>query len=133
MRWRRTRCCFVRSRRHPRFLTPHRAIAFTAAVALIYVSVRTFEQLAEAMVIGTEPFNVLLVIAVLKLRRTRPALPRPYRIPGYPWVPLVFLVAMIGVLLNALIEHPESTLLSVGIILLGVPIFALLRTFVLKM
>ena len=118
---------------HPRFLTPHRAIAFTAAVALIYVSVRTFEQLAEAMVIGTEPFNVLLVLAVLTLRRTRPAQPRPYRIPGYPWVPLVFLVAMIGVLLNALIEHPESTLLSVGITLLGVPIFALLRTFVRKL
>ena len=54
-------------------------------------------------------------------------------LPGYPWVPLVFLVAMIGVLLNALIEHPESTLLSVGITLLGVPIFALLRTFVRKL
>ena len=112
---------------HPRFLTPHRAIAFTAAVALIYVSGRTFEQLAEAIVIGTEPFNVLLVLAVLVLRRTRPALPRSYRIPGYPWVPLVFLVAMVGVLLNALIEHPGSTLLSIGMTLLGVPIFAVRR------
>ena len=117
---------------HPRFLTPHRAIAFTAAVALIYVSARTFEQLAEAMVIGTEPFNVLLVLAVLLLRRTRPRLPRPYRIPGYPVAPVVFLLAMIGVLLNALLEHPGSTLLSVGITLLGVPIFAVLRGFVSK-
>jgi basic amino acid/polyamine antiporter, APA family len=112
---------------HPRFLTPHRAIAFTAGIALIYVSARTFEQLAEAMVIGTEPFNVLLVFSALMLRRTRPALPRPYRIPGYPWVPLVFLVAMAGVLLNALIEHPGSTLLSIGMTLLGVPIFVVRR------
>ena len=113
---------------HPRFLTPHRAIAFTAVVALTYVSVRTFEQLAEAMVIGTEPFNLLLVLAVLNLRRTRPALARTYRIPGYPWVPIVFLVAMTGVLTNALIEHPRSTLLSIGITLLGFPIFAVRRS-----
>ena len=93
---------------------------------------RTFEQLAEAMVIGTEPFNVLLVLAVLMLRRNRPGLPRSYRIPGYPWVPLVFLFAMIGVVVNAPIEHPESTLLSVGISLLGVPIFASRRIYVRK-
>jgi amino acid transporter len=108
---------------HPRFLTPHRAIAFSAALALLYIFVRTFEQLAEAVVVGFWPFYVLLVLAVFVLRRTRPDTPRAYRTFAYPWVPLVFLVASVVLLTNALVEHPLSTGFSVGITLLGIPVF----------
>jgi basic amino acid/polyamine antiporter, APA family len=114
---------------HPRFLTPHGAIAFSAGLAVLYVSIRTFEQLAEALIIGTWPFDALLVVAVFVLRRTRPDLPRPYRTFGYPWVPLIFLLASMGLLTSALVEHPQSTLLSLGITLLGIPVFFVWRVF----
>lgn len=108
---------------HPRFGTPNVAIALAALLGIGYVSVRTFEQLAEAFVLGIWPFYVLCVIAVFLLRRRRPDAPRPYLTWGYPWVPGLFLLASLGMLGNALARQPASTLLGFGIILSGVPVY----------
>jgi basic amino acid/polyamine antiporter, APA family len=108
---------------HPVFGTPHVAIALAAGLGIAYVSVRTFEQLAEAFVLGIWPFYVLCVIAVFLLRRRRPDAPRPYLTWGYPWVPGLFLVASVGMLGNALVRQPLSTLLGFAIILSGVPVY----------
>jgi amino acid transporter len=108
---------------HPRWRTPWGAILLAAALGVGYVSVRTFEQLADAFILGIWPFYALAVGAVFRLRHRRPELERPYRTVGYPVVPLVFLLASLAMLLNALVEQPGSTLFGFGIILLGVPVF----------
>jgi APA family basic amino acid/polyamine antiporter len=108
---------------HPRFGTPNVAIALAATLGILYVSVRTFEQLAEAYVLGIWPFYVLAVIAVFLLRRRRPDIERPYRTFGYPVVPAVFLLASLAMLGNAVLNRPVSTLLGFGIILAGVPVY----------
>jgi basic amino acid/polyamine antiporter, APA family len=108
---------------HPSFGTPHVAITLAALLGIGYVSVRTFEQLAEAFVLGIWPFYVLCVIAVFVLRRRRPDAPRPYLAWGYPWVPILFLLASLGMLGNALVRQPATTLLSFGIILSGFPVY----------
>lgn len=108
---------------HPRFGTPHVAIALAALLGIGYVSLRTFEQLAEAFVLGIWPFYVLCVVGVFMLRRRRPDAPRPYRTWGYPWVPVLFLLASLAMLGNALARQPSSTLLGFAIILSGVPVY----------
>lgn len=108
---------------HPRFRTPWAAIALAAALGIGYVSIRSFEQLADAFILGIWPFYALAVGAVYILRRKRPELARPYRTVGYPVVPMVFLVASLAMLLNAAVEQPVSTLIGFGVILLGVPVF----------
>lgn len=108
---------------HPRYRTPWVAISLAALLGVAYVSIRSFEQLADAFVLGIWPFYALAVGAVYILRRTRPDLVRPYRTAGYPWVPFVFLAASLAMLLNALVEQPVSTLVGVGIILAGVPVY----------
>jgi amino acid transporter len=115
---------------HPRYRTPHAAIAFTGALAILYISIRTFEQLAEAYIIGIWPFLALAIVGVFILRRRRPDLNRPYRTFGYPLVPLVFLVASVGLIGNALVRHPGSTLFSFAITLLGLPVYFLWKGFV---
>jgi basic amino acid/polyamine antiporter, APA family len=47
---------------------------------------------------------------------------------GYPWVPAVFVVAMTGLVLNTLYERPLQSLLGVGLVALGVPLFRWRRT-----
>jgi APA family basic amino acid/polyamine antiporter len=89
--------------------------------------VRTFEQLADAFILGIWPFYVLAVAAVFILRRRHPELERPYRTVGYPVVPLVFLLASVALLLNALIRQPTTTLISFGVIAAGVPVYYLWR------
>jgi APA family basic amino acid/polyamine antiporter len=108
---------------HGRWRTPWGAIALAAALGVGYVSVRSFEQLADSFILGIWPFYALAVGAVFILRRDRPELERPYRTVGYPFVPLVFLIASLAMLLNALVEAPRSTLFGFGIILLGIPVF----------
>jgi amino acid transporter len=110
---------------HPRWRTPAGAIALAALLGIGYVSVRSFEQLADSFILGIWPFYALAVGAVFRLRRTRPDLPRPYRTVGYPWVPLAFLVASVAMLLNALVEQPASTAFGFAIILLGIPVYYL--------
>jgi amino acid transporter len=108
---------------HPRNRTPHIAIMFTTALALLYVGFRSFDQLAETFVIMTWPFFTLAVAGVFVLRRRRPDAARPYRTVGYPFVPIVFITAGILLLTNAVVKHPVSTLASFGVVLLGWPVY----------
>jgi amino acid transporter len=115
------------ARVHPRFRTPHVAVIAHGVVALVCVWWRTFEQLAAAFVLGIWPFLALATAGVLILRRTRPDLARPYRTPGYPLVPLIFIVGTLWVVASALLAQPATTLAGAGLTLLGVPIYLFRR------
>lgn len=110
---------------HRKYETPWLAIVLTSALGAAYVSIRTFERLADDFILGIWPFYALAVGAVFVLRRRRPDLERPYHTFGYPFVPLVFLVASVLMLGNSLIKQPTSTLLDFGIILIGIPVYAI--------
>ena len=68
-------------------------------------------------------FHAATGAAVLTLRRTRPALPRPYRTWGYPWVPVVFIVSALALVVNTLIEKPVVSLVGFGFLALGLPVY----------
>jgi APA family basic amino acid/polyamine antiporter len=74
-------------------------------------------------VLGVWPFYALAVAAVFVLRRTRPDMPRPYKTWGYPIIPLLFLVASFGMVLNALWTNPVDTGITFAIMLAGIPIY----------
>lgn len=108
---------------HQRFHTPHFAIAFIAVTAIALVALRTWDQLRELLIVGAWPFIALAVLAVPVLRRHHPEISRPYRTPGYPFVPLAFVAASLAVLGNITVQHPGSTLASFGFTLLGIPVY----------
>jgi len=107
----------------PRFHSPSVAIALATVLGIAYVLENDFAQLADKFVLGIWPFYALGVGAVFVLRRTRPQLPRPYRVWGYPLVPLVFLLASILMVGNALITDPRNTGVTFLIILAGIPVY----------
>ena len=108
---------------HPTYRTPWVATLVTGVLGIAYVSVRSFEQLAGAFVLGVWPFYALAVAGVLVLRHRRPGEARAYRTAGYPLVPLAFLLASALLLGNALMEETGLTLFGFGVILAGVPVF----------
>lgn len=112
---------------HPRWRTPWGAIGLAVALGVAYVSVRSFEELAGGFVLGIWPFYALAVGAVILLRRRDPGAPRPYRTPGYPWVPLLFLLASAGLLASALVREPALTLFGFGVVACGLPAFEVVR------
>jgi amino acid transporter len=107
----------------PRYQSPSVAIWLAAALGVVYVLFNDFQQLADKFILGIWPFYALAVAAVFVLRRIRPDLPRPYRTWGYPVVPLLFLLASVGMVLNALWTDPLNTGITFGIILAGVPVY----------
>jgi amino acid transporter len=92
-------------------------------LSVLYIALHSFEQLIEAFILASLPFWALSVGSVMVLRRTRPEAVRVYRTPGYPAVPLLFVVAMVALLGNSLQEHPETTIASIGGVLAGVPLY----------
>ena len=77
---------------HPRWATPHAAILIQSAAALVLVALlRDFDRLTTYFVVVEWCALLFAVAAVLVLRRRLPDAPRPFRTPGYPWVPLLFL------------------------------------------
>jgi amino acid transporter len=107
----------------PRYQSPSVAIWLATALGVIYVLLNDFQQLADKFILGIWPFYALAVAAVFVLRRTRPDLSRPYRTWGYPVVPLIFLLASVGMMGNALWTDPINTGVTFGIILLGWPVY----------
>jgi len=109
----------------PRFQSPSVAIGLATALGVVYVLQNNFAQLADKFILGIWPFYALSVVGVFVLRRRQPDLIRPYRTWGYPLVPLLFLVASIGMVGNALWTNPISTGVTFGIIATGVPVYYL--------
>jgi APA family basic amino acid/polyamine antiporter len=89
------------------------------------VLLRDFMQLAEAYVLGIWPFLALCVIGLFILRRKRPDVPRPYRTLGYPVIPVLFVLATFVVVANALYAQFWSTMASILITLVGLPLYYL--------
>lgn len=113
----------VMARVHPRYGTPHVAIALSAALGVLFVLTRTFEQLADTFVLSIWPFYGLAIAGLYRLRRTRPDLPRPYKVPGYPLVPAVFVIAVIYLVGSALWSNPLWTGATFAIVLAGIPVY----------
>jgi len=112
---------------HRTYATPWASVALATLLGVGYVSLRSFEQLAGGFVLGIWPFYALAVGAVILDRRRHPHRPRPYRVPFYPAVPVLFLATAVGLLLAALVETPGLTLFGFGLIALGVPAYEVAR------
>src|SRR5437868_2010027 len=113
----------------PKNHAPTAAVVLMTVMGTIFILIRTFTALADQFIIGIWPFYALAVAGVYVLRRTRPRLERPYRTWGYPFVPLVFLVAALFLLGNYLVRETASFAVDIGIILTGVPVYLVLAWF----
>lgn len=109
----------------PRFQSPSAAIWLATGLGVTYVLFNDFQQLADKFVLGIWPFYILAVAGIFRLRARLPHAERPYRALGYPVVPVVFLLAATGMVVNALVTDPVNTGITFAIILAGIPAYFL--------
>lgn len=109
---------------HPRWRVPTLSLWAQSLWATALTLTGTYEQLYTYVVFAVVAFQVLGGAAVIVLRRSRPELPRPYRVWGYPWVPIVFIGSSLLLVANTLVERPVEALLGTGLVLLGLPAYA---------
>ncbi|OIK06152.1 amino acid permease [Streptomyces monashensis] len=85
---------------HPRFRTPHRPTVLLGVIIAIVAGFTSLAELAELVNIGTLFAFVVVAISVVILRRTRPDLPRAFRTPWVPLVPVLSVCASLWLMLN---------------------------------
>ncbi len=117
------------ARTHPRFKTPHIAIVVQMVWVSLLVFSGTFGDLVDLVVFSGFTFFMLTVVALVVLRFKRPDLPRPFKVPLYPVVPILFVVGGLAVLVNQIVGSPGNAIFALVLILLGVPVYYLWRHF----
>jgi APA family basic amino acid/polyamine antiporter len=93
------------------------------AVAILFVT--DFQNLYKYASVGLSLFAMLFIGAVYVLRRRRPELERPFRVPGYPVTPAIFLIVILFMAVFAFKQWPGPSTVSLGSILLGIPVYYL--------
>ena len=111
------------TRVHPRFGTPTNAIVLQALWACLLVLTGTFGTLFTYVSVIITLFSALTVGSVIVLRWKKPGLKRPYKLWGYPIVPLLFILANLWIVWGSLVENPWDTLRGVIIVSLGIPAY----------
>jgi len=112
-------------RLNPRSRVPVFSIAVVGGWAALLAASGTFDQLTNMAVMSYAIFWAPVVLAVIVLRRKLPDAPRPYRAWGYPFVPLIFVLVMVWIVVNELVTRPAESVATIVLILLGLPIYPL--------
>jgi APA family basic amino acid/polyamine antiporter len=103
---------------------PRNAVLVFGAWAIVLAVSGTYEILTDLSVFATLLFLGLTVGAVFVLRRTHPDAERPVRAWGYPIVPALYLLGVGALLINTLLAMPGRALAGLGLIALGLPVYA---------
>lgn len=112
---------------HPRFGTPAFAVIAAAAWSVVLAASGTFEQLLTYVVFTSWIFYALAAACVFVYRKREPNAERPYRVVGYPFTPLIFVVTAGAIVLNAMLAQPRRASIGLGIVLLGAPVYLIWR------
>lgn len=113
---------------HPRFKTPAVSLwvqLVLSLAALWYAG--SFQDLAGTFVFTMWIFYGLAAVSIFILRVRRPEAQRPFRCPGYPWIPLLFTGAAIAMTVLGLIEDWQQNRIWVGVLLAGIPVYLVWR------
>lgn len=108
---------------HPRWKTPAFAIAASSAWAAVMAATGTFDELLTFVVFAGWAFYALAAASIFYYRRRDPDAVRPFRTPGYPWTPILFIVTAGTIVLNTVFVHPGRAVVGAGLVLLGAPVY----------
>ena len=112
---------------HPAFNTPVNAIILQAAWACFLLVTGTFGTLFTYVSVIITLFSAFTVGSVIVLRYKRPDLPRPYKLWGYPVVPILFIAIHLWIVWGSVTQNPFESLIGLFIVCLGIPAYIIWR------
>ncbi|HXG92360.1 MAG TPA: amino acid permease [Blastocatellia bacterium] len=117
---------------HPRFGTPAFAIVAGSLWASALAVSGSFNELLAYVVFSGWLFYGLAAASIFVYRRRMPKAERAYSVPGYPFTPLLFILAAVVLVINTAVakfeESPKRTAIALGVILIGVPAYFIWRS-----
>jgi APA family basic amino acid/polyamine antiporter len=107
----------------PRFGTPALALIAGAAWAMVMAASGSFDQLLTYVVFAAWIFYGLGALSIFVYRRKQPDAVRPFRVPGYPVTPLLFVASATLLVLNTIVSQPARAAIGIIVVLSGVPAY----------
>ena len=119
---------FFKSLAHvsPRTHVPVRSLIVLAFWASVLALSGSFDTLTDYAIFALTLFYGLVAASVFIFRKRLPDADRTYRVWGYPFVPIIFLVVSAWLILQTISNHPRQSGIGLALILLGLPVYWLL-------
>jgi APA family basic amino acid/polyamine antiporter len=108
---------------HERFRTPSAAIVLLCLWSCLLLLSGHYEELYTLVIFPSWILYAMTGASVIVLRRKRPELHRPYRVLGYPVVPVMFVLVAVALLYSTLLKSPRESGIGFVLILIGVPFY----------
>ena len=108
---------------HPRYATPHTSLVAQGLWSCLLVLTGTFDTITDYVMFASWLFYMLGAYGVIVLRKKMPDVPRPYKVWGYPYTPMIFVIFSFLFLVNTLISDYENAAMGLLLILLGLPFY----------
>jgi basic amino acid/polyamine antiporter, APA family len=93
----------------------------------IFLVTGTFEQLLTYVIFVGWSFCALVAASIFVYRKRESAASARYRVPGYPWTPLIFIASVAAFVLNTIVAQPARAAPRIGIVLTGIPGYLIWR------
>jgi APA family basic amino acid/polyamine antiporter len=110
----------------PRTHVPVKSLVVLAFWASALALTGSFDTLTNYAIFALTLFYALVAGSVFIFRKKLPDAERTYRVWGYPFVPIIFLLVSAWLILQTISDHPRETGIGLGLILLGLPVYWLL-------
>lgn len=107
----------------PTFRSPSGGLLLVGGVTALLALSGTYEELFSLVIFALWIFLCLSAFALIRLRKTEPALARPYRTWGYPGTPILFLAGGLAMTVKLWLDRPVRSSIGLGVILLGLPFY----------
>ena len=108
---------------------PARALMLQAIWASVLCLTGTYGQLLDFIIFAVLLFYIVTIVGLFVLRRREPNLPRPYKVIGYPWMPILYILMALFIEVQLLRYKPQYTWPGLIIVLAGIPAYYLWRRF----
>jgi amino acid transporter len=108
---------------NPKHSVPSRSILINAIWSVVLIIWGTFNQLLFFTGIVVWLFFALTVAGIFVLRYKFPHLERPFKVLGYPVLPMIFVLICVSLMINTLLSYPIESLFGLGLLISGIPVF----------
>ncbi len=108
---------------NPKFRSPGHAMILLSLWSCIVVLSGWFDDLYNFVIFGSWILYLMTALSVIVLRHKQPKMDRPYRVIGYPLVPVLFVIVALILLVSTLQTRPRESLMGLGMMALGIPFY----------
>jgi len=109
---------------HSKYGVPSKSIMLQGAIAIVMLLFGTFDQILTYMGFSLGIFPILAVIGVFKLRRLNKS---TYKLPGFPLVPIIYILAGASIMFLTFFERPVESSIAILMVMAGIPVYLIFK------